>query len=53
MTQQGIRITADAGKTFVKKGTDTVIGSEIWLGKGDNAENYEEIDIPKPKENED
>ena len=45
MTQQGIHITADKGKTFVKHGTAEIIGSEIWLGKGDSAENYEEVEI--------
>ena len=45
MTQQDNHIKADTGKTFVRKGTTDVISSELWLGKGDSADNYEEVEI--------
>ena len=52
MTQNNNHIKAGEGKTFVRKGTDEVISTEIWLGKGDSADNYEEIDIDIPKQEE-
>lgn len=40
---------ADEGKGIIKKGTevteDTYKSTEMWLGKSDVPENYEEVDL--------
>jgi hypothetical protein len=45
-------IIASEGKTFARKDDGTVLGTRLWLGKNDSAENYIEVDIPPPVEEE-
>ena len=46
-------LTATDGKIWMQKNIGEILGKVVCIGKYDSAKNYEEIDIPKPKENED
>lgn len=45
-----IKLMADEGKTFARKSDGEVLGTVLYLGKFDVAENYEEIDQPIEEE---
>lgn len=42
--------TADEGKYFQTKGSNFLMGNELFLGGADSIENYIEVDKPKDDE---
>lgn len=47
-----VHLVASEGKIFAHKETEEILGSSLWLGKEDSADNYIEVDIPVEQEQE-
>ena len=41
---------AESGKTFKSKLNESLVGEELYLGKNDSIDNYEQVDKPAEEE---
>lgn len=45
--QNIVKLIAPQGKVFARKEDGEVLGGVLWLGNGDSADNYVEVDKPE------